>query len=232
MNAKTQTEVASTFAVLSAVDCSEHVEHKGKFAYLSWPYAVGELLKRYPAATWRVIETPDGLPYWKDEAGAFVKCAVTVEGIERVQIHPVLNGNNKTIVNPNAFEVNTSIQRGIVKAMALHGLGLYIYAGEDLPAAEKEKRGEPDGDAPEGSHSTQPGQPMHGVWDGLDDKQRQVIEATTVIVGEYMETGDAQGAYEYLESQIFATEEKAALWSILPSKTRTAFKKLKQERPA
>jgi hypothetical protein len=82
------------------------------------------------------------------------------------------------------------------------------------------------------AHSTQPGQPLHGVWDGLDDERRGVITHAAAIVGEYMETGDAQGAYEYLESQTFATEEKAALWSILPSKTRTAFKKLKQEQPA
>lgn len=130
-----QPEPRSVFEVLSAVDCSAHVEHKGKFAYLSWPYAVGELLKHYPAATWRVIETPTGSPCWLDESGAFVKAAVTVEGIERVQIHPVLNSNNKPIAKPNAFEVNTSIQRATVKAMALHGLGLYIYAGEDLPEA-------------------------------------------------------------------------------------------------
>jgi len=140
MNTKTETRAASSFDALAAVDCSAYVEKKGKFSYLSWTFAVAELLKRYPSATWRVIETPNGSPYWQTDAGCFVKAAVTVEGVERTQVHPVLDGNNKTIAQPNAFQVNTSIQRAIVKAIALHGLGLYIYAGEDLPEAVKEDR--------------------------------------------------------------------------------------------
>lgn len=140
MNAKTETKPASSFDALAAVDCSAYVEKKGKFTYLSWTFAVSELLKRHPSATWRTLETPEGWPYWQTEAGCFVKVGVTVDGIERVQIHPVLDGNNKTIAQPNAFQVNTSIQRALVKAIALHGLGLYIYAGEDLPEAVKEER--------------------------------------------------------------------------------------------
>lgn len=123
------------FADLARVDCSAHVERKGRFSYLSWPFAVAELLTRHPDATWRVFETATGIPYFQSEAGAFVKVAVTVAGIERVQIHPILDGNNRPISTPDAFQVNTSIQRALVKAIALHGLGLYIYAGEDLPTA-------------------------------------------------------------------------------------------------
>jgi hypothetical protein len=67
------------------------------------------------------------------EAGSFVQVTVTVEGIERTQIHPVLDNRNKTIESPNSFQINTSIQRCLAKAIALHGLGLYIFAGEDLP---------------------------------------------------------------------------------------------------
>jgi hypothetical protein len=67
------------------------------------------------------------------KCGYFVEVAVTVNGITLSLIHPVLNNQNKTIAQPNAFEINTSIQRCLVKAIALHGLGLYIYAGEDLP---------------------------------------------------------------------------------------------------
>lgn len=140
MNAKTETRALNTFEVLAAVDCSAHTEKKGKFTYLSWPFAVSELLTRHPSATWRVLETADGSPYWQTGAGCFVKVGVSVEGVERVQIHPILDSNNKTITQPNAFQVNTSIQRALVKAIALHGLGLYIYAGEDLPdAAQAEK---------------------------------------------------------------------------------------------
>ena len=63
----------------------------------------------------------------------FVEVAVTVQGITLSQIHPVLDSRNRPLTAPNAFDINTSIQRCLVKAIALHGLGLYIYAGEDLP---------------------------------------------------------------------------------------------------
>lgn len=122
----------TTFKKLVTIDCSKHVEKKGKFSYLSWPWAVQMLREAAPDATWEVRRF-DGAPYLKSECGVFVEVAVTVGGITLSQIHPVLNGANKPIDNPNAFDINTSIQRCLVKAIALHGLGLYIYAGEDLP---------------------------------------------------------------------------------------------------
>lgn len=117
---------------LSKINVSDHVEKKGKFSYLSWAWAVDVLRKHDPSATWEVIRF-DGMPYMKTDCGYFVEVAVTVQGITLSQIHPVLNNQNKPITQPNAFEINTSIQRCLVKAIALHGLGLYIYAGEDLP---------------------------------------------------------------------------------------------------
>jgi hypothetical protein len=120
------------YTELSKIDVSEHMEKKGKFSYLSWAWAVDQLRKVHPDATWEVIRF-NGMPFMKTECGYFVEVAVTVNGITLSQIHPVLNNQNKPIAQPNAFEINTSIQRGLVKAIALHGLGLYIYAGEDLP---------------------------------------------------------------------------------------------------
>ncbi len=120
------------FEELSQVDCSKHVEKKGKFSYLSWTHAVSELLKRHPEATWDTKRF-EGMPFMSTSAGVFVEVGVTVNGIERTQIHPVLNHQNKPIPQPSSFEIFTSIQRALVKAIALHGLGLYIYAGEDLP---------------------------------------------------------------------------------------------------
>lgn len=75
----------------------------------------------------------NGLPFLATEAGVFVEVAVTVAGVTLSQIHPVLDGRNRPLLAPNAFDINTSLQRCLVKAIALHGLGLYIYAGEDLP---------------------------------------------------------------------------------------------------
>lgn len=120
------------FARLNAINVSEHIEKKGGFAYLSWPYAVAQLRLADPAAIWEVRRF-DGLPFLATESGVFVEVAVTVQGITLSQIHPVLDGRNRPILAPSAFDINSSIQRCLVKAIALHGLGLYIYAGEDLP---------------------------------------------------------------------------------------------------
>tara|TARA_Y100000034_G_scaffold91904_1_gene110967 strand:+ start:1402 stop:2013 length:612 start_codon:yes stop_codon:yes gene_type:complete len=127
----------SAFAILDSIDVSEYTEKKGNFTYLSWAWAVRELLKVDPQATWKICEyqQADGetAPYMMTAAGAFVKVKVWVGGICREQVHPVLDNRNQTIEQPNAFHVNTSIMRCLTKAIALHGLGLYIYAGEDLP---------------------------------------------------------------------------------------------------
>jgi hypothetical protein len=120
------------FSELNAINVNKHVEKKGQFNYLSWAYAVAELLKRHPDATWEIIEY-NGMPYNETPLGFFVKVAVTVNNVTRSQIHPVLDNNNRPIAKPTSFQINTSIQRCLVKAISLHGLGLYIYAGEDLP---------------------------------------------------------------------------------------------------
>lgn len=120
------------FAALSAINVSEHIEKKGGFSYLSWPFAVAQLRLADPTAYWEVRRF-DGLPYLASEIGVFVEVAVTVQGVTLSQIHPVLDSRNRPILAPTAFDINTSIQRCLVKAIALHGLGLYIYAGEDLP---------------------------------------------------------------------------------------------------
>jgi len=126
------------FTKLNRINVSEHIEKKGQFSYLSWPFAVAQLRQADPTATWQV-ERFAGLPYLKTETGYFVEVAVTVEGVRLSQIHPVLDARNKPIEMPSAFDINTSIQRCLVKAIALHGLGLYIYAGEDLPSDAAEK---------------------------------------------------------------------------------------------
>jgi hypothetical protein len=126
------TESVNHFARLNAINVSEHIEKKGGFAYLSWPYAIAQLRLADPTATWEVRRFYE-LPYLATDLGVFVEVAVTVQGITLSQIHPVLDGRNRPILAPTSFDINTSIQRCLVKAIALHGLGLYIYAGEDLP---------------------------------------------------------------------------------------------------
>ena len=126
----------NVFNILDKVDVSAKSEKKGMFTYLSWAWAVRELLRVAPDATWEVHEwgmEGNRQPYMQTEAGCFVKVSVTVNGVTREQVHPVLDNRNKPIKTPDAFQVNTSIQRCLAKAIALHVLGLYIFAGEDLP---------------------------------------------------------------------------------------------------
>ena len=132
---------AEIFQNLNELNVNEYTAKKGNFTYLSWAWAVRELLKVAPNATW-VVHEFEGTdvnnntfkqPYMKTDAGYFVQVTVTVNMVDRTQVHPVLDNRNQTIDEPNAFQINTSIQRCLAKAIALHGLGLYIYAGEDLP---------------------------------------------------------------------------------------------------
>ena len=123
----------STFMKLFKTDLSEFTEKTGKYNYLSWAYAVQELKRACPTARWGVTKAENGDPFHKTECGYFVDVWVEVDGISLSQIHPVLDNRNDPIEKPNAFEINTSLQRALAKAIALHGLGLYIFAGEDLP---------------------------------------------------------------------------------------------------
>ena len=126
----------SVFDMLNKVNVNKNKKKKGSFDYLSWPWAVTELLKVKPEATWHVheYEIDNRIhPYMITDAGHFVKVSVIVDNITRSQTHPVTDHRNETINEPTAQEINTSIQRCLAKAIALHGLGLYLYAGEDLP---------------------------------------------------------------------------------------------------
>src|SRR6058998_3933890 len=96
------------FARLNQINVSEHIERKGGFAFLSWPYAVAQLRLAEPEASWEV-RRHGGLPYLKTETGYFVEVAVTVQGITLSQIHPVLDGKNRPLADPTAFDINTSI---------------------------------------------------------------------------------------------------------------------------
>ena len=120
------------FEILSQVPIKEYVEKKGGFSYLSWAHGWANLKKKYPNSNFHVHER-EGVPYIKTEVGFFVKVSVKVEDIEHTQRLPVLDQRNRTIESPNAFQINTSIQRCFAKCIALHGLGLSLYTGEDIP---------------------------------------------------------------------------------------------------
>ena len=123
----------STFMKLYKTDVSKYQKKKGKFTYLSWADAWALLKKECPDARYGVTKAENGSPFFVTECGYFVDVWVEVDGISLSQIHPVLDNRNQSITEPSNFNINTSIQRALAKTIALHGLGLYIFAGEDLP---------------------------------------------------------------------------------------------------
>lgn len=123
----------SVFDDLFSYNANEFKDKKGEYDYLSWSDAVAIVLKKYPDTTWEIHEFDEGSPYKQTDAGAFVKVSVTIQGVTRTHTHPILSHYMKAIPKPNAFDVNSSILRCLVKCFALFGLGLYIYQGEDLP---------------------------------------------------------------------------------------------------
>lgn len=130
------------FNDLYAVNVNGHTEKKNNLTYLSWAWAWGEIKKRHPDATYTVYENTDGWNYHTDGRTCWVKTGVTVNGIEHIEYLPVMDYKNKSIPveNVTSYDVNKSIQRSLTKACARHGLGLYIYAGEDLPEEEAAKK--------------------------------------------------------------------------------------------
>jgi hypothetical protein len=117
----------SKYLDLRKIDVSEHIEKKNNLSYLSWAWAVDTLLQQDPTATWEYKEPA------KFNETLMVFCSVTAFGKTMTAQLPVMDYRNKAIVNPDAFAVNTAMQRCLAKAIALHGIGLYIYSGEDIP---------------------------------------------------------------------------------------------------
>lgn len=153
----------TTFDVLNSVNVNEHVEvkdtGKAKLTYLSWAWAWAEVKKRYPDANYEIIKF-NGIPYVYDEnTGYMVYTTVTIEGITHEMWLPVMDGNNRAMLNhpyevqtkyskftvqaATMFDVNKAIMRCLTKNLAMFGLGLYIYAGEDLPENVEEEKVEP-----------------------------------------------------------------------------------------
>jgi hypothetical protein len=119
------------YTELRKINVNEHIEKKNGLSYLSWAWAVDTLLQQDPSATWDYKEPKQ----FGDTLMVF--CSVTAFGKTMTSQLPVLDFRNKAILNPDAMAVNTAMQRCLAKAIALHGIGLYIYSGEDIPESEK-----------------------------------------------------------------------------------------------
>lgn len=136
------------FGLLNAINVNENKSKKNNLDYLSWAWAWAKVKDNFPTANYQVYENKDEFNYHTDGKTAWVKVGMTIEGLEHIEYLPVMDFKNKSIPldKVTSMDVNKAIQRALVKAIARHGLGLYIYAGEDLPdlteeqiALEKEK---------------------------------------------------------------------------------------------
>lgn len=138
-------EERNYFKILNAVNVQDKVEQKNGLNYLSWAWAWGEVKKVFPDARYKIYEreTEFGLVnYFTDGKTCWVKTGVIIDNLEHIEELPVMDFKNKAILleNITSVDVNKAIQRSITKACARHGLGLYIYAGEDLPEEEKNEK--------------------------------------------------------------------------------------------
>ena len=130
----------SVFGTLNNINCNEHTEKKNGLTYLSWAWAWAEVKKAYPDSFYTIYERENGIPYFTDGKSCWVKTGVTIQGLEHIEYLPIMDYRNNSIAldKVSSMDMNKAIQRSLTKACARHGLGLYIYAGEDLPESEQE----------------------------------------------------------------------------------------------
>lgn len=130
-----ETKTKSVFETLSAIDVSGKIEKKNGLSYVSWAWAWFFAKRAYPDAFYTIYENADGLNYHTDGRTCWVKTGVTIGGIELIEYLPVMDNRNQSIpvARVTSTDINKSIQRSLTKALARHGLGICVYAGEDLP---------------------------------------------------------------------------------------------------
>lgn len=191
---------------LRKINVNDHIEKKNGLSYLSWAWAVDELLQHDQSATWSY-----GDPMvWGETVMVF--CTVKAFGKEMTAQLPVMDYRNKAIPNPDAMAVNTAMQRCLAKAIALHGIGLYIYAGEDIPEQDT-------------MQESGPITPTTGSWESVStDMQIYLKELAAEMAGD-IEQGNVQAAIERVELAKLETHHKVALWTRFDSKQRAAMKK-------
>jgi len=196
---------------LLAKDVNSHTEKKNNLTYLSWAWAWAEALKADANAVYKV-EMFDCKCYMDINGTAMVFVTVTMFGKAITCQLPVMDYRNKAILNPDAFAVNTAIMRCMTKGLSLHGLGLYIYAGEDLPE--------------EGRSVVIT--PTQGAQDNIPPEELQYLQEMAMELIAMCEQGDPKTAWDKLEGENLDSEQKIALWTLLPSKVRSALKKAKE----
>ena len=195
-------------------DVNSHTEKKNNLTYLSWAWAWAEALKADPTASYKVEMFGDKC-FMDINGTAMVFVTATMFGKPMTCQLPVMDYRNKAIPNPDAFQVNTAIMRCMTKALSLHGLGLYIYAGEDLP----EEGGRPDKVVIT---------PTQGAMDSIPEDEQNYLRELAMDLISLCDKEEPKAAWVKLEGENLDDQQKIALWTLLPSKVRTALKKAKE----
>ena len=212
---------------LLKINVNDHTEKKGQLTYLSWAWAWAEVLKVDPAATW-IVHTygPQGAEQpcmWIGET-AMVHTSVTVNGLRRECMLPVMDHKNNALKSPDARKISDAIMRCMTKAISMHGLGLYIYAGEDLPEGEEPEKKQ---DLSGIRHSPLKNDDVPA----LPPEVQEYIKDLATGVTEAFRSTDADwhaAAVQQIKSEGLDDLQKMTLWAQLDSKTRSAFKKVEQ----
>ena len=224
------------YAQIRSLNVNTHIERKNGLAYLSWAWAVDQLLMLDDDASWEY-----GEPRWFGET-LMVFCTVVAFGKRRTAQLPVMDFYNRPISLPDAYQVNTAMQRCLAKAISLHGIGLYIYAGEDLPEVEKKETGQVS--AAKETRAAKPSKqekakataeikvtapkakitPTSGSLDQFTKEEQELLHVIAENITHLTETEQLEEATHILGS--LTNEEKVAVWSLMPSKTRGRLKKL------
>lgn len=207
----------SNYEKLAAINVNDKLEKKNGLSYLSWAFAVDTLMRADPEANWTYLE-----PLQFGDT-LMVRCAVTAFGKTMVCQLPVMDYKNRAIPQPDAFAVNTAMQRCLVKAIALHGLGLYIYAGEDLP--EGEEKPEPKKVSP-----VRPNSAGEDFWNQAEGDEKQFLNHELGTIRDLLNADQPEAAanHFYVNAKM-DQEEQAAIWSQLNSKERASIKANKSQ---
>jgi Protein of unknown function (DUF1071) len=200
------------YTEIRSINVNTHIEKKNGLSYLSWAWAVDQLLLLDSDASWEY-----GEPRRFGET-LMVFCTVTAFGKRRTAQLPVMDYYNRAIPNPDAYQVNTAMQRCLAKAISLHGIGLYIYAGEDLPHEETKIKESELKVKPSSTKIT----PTAGAMDTFTKEERELLHVIAENLSHLTETDQLTEATHILGS--LTNEEKLAVWSLLDSKVRSRLK--------
>lgn len=221
--------MSSVFETLNSINVNGHTELKGRLTYLSWAWAWAEVKKAYPDARYTIYENADGLFYHTDGKTCWVKTGVEINGLEHIEYLPVMNNTNRSIPleSVTSTDVNKAIQRSLTKACARHGLGLYIYAGEDLPEAEMPEDMKPRANAPTKPEMEADAAKADEINKGFDAGRTELATAEQVKA-----IREACTAIGYEESKILSTYHVKTLEALTNKGAENVLRQLNQKADA